>query len=121
MIASVAEIAAWLLPAFERVDLDDMVTASRHGATDDAPHLSLTERTYTAAQERAYGEWGCERSVNWEIGKPGEPFSAGLAARRAAEFVASFVRRNGRVKLVLRGTLLNRLPRSEMVVDQVAA
>lgn len=94
MIASAAEIAAWLLPAFERVDLDDMMTERRHGATDDVPHLSLTERTYTAAQERAYGEWGCERSVVWEIGKPGEPFSAERAAHRAAEFVAAFVRRN---------------------------
>lgn len=113
-----ADIAAWILPAFAGVDIDDVLTAMRDGlGSDDCPYLSLTERTYTAAFARAYGDWGCEREINWEFGKRGEAFDAARTAMRAAEFVLAFVRRNGRVRLSIRGTLSNGVNRREMIVE----
>lgn len=117
---SAAEIAAWLLPAFARVDLNDALTNHRDSlGTDDMPHLALIERNYTPAFEAAYGAWGAEREVQWDLGRRGDPFDAARVAQRAAEFVDAFVRRNGRVKLVVRGTVANGSPRREMIVEWV--
>lgn len=128
--ATTAEIATWILPAFAGVTLDDALPVDSRGrrraaqyvglGTDDLPHLSLTERTYTPDQERVYGEWGCERAVVWEIGKRGEPLHANRTSMRAAEFVAAFVRRNGRVRLSIRGTFLNGQHMREMIVGSIA-
>jgi hypothetical protein len=130
-----AEIAAWIVAAFGRVDLDDALTAvrgervgernghpvySRGLGSDDMPSLSLQERAYTEAHARMYGEWGCIREVLWEIGKPGEAFYADRTAMRAAEFVAAFVRRNGRVQLTIRDTLLNGGAIREMLVESIS-
>lgn len=115
---TVAELAAWIEPYWARVSLEDAILDARLG-TDDAPHLSLIERTYTPEYERVYGEWGSHRSVAWELGRRGTPIDVAAIARRAAQYVAAFVARNGRVRLVLSGTVLNRCGVTIRTIERV--
>ena len=104
----VQTIATWLASAWAGLDGDaarDVIREDAPGlGSDDCPHLSLVERTYTPDQERAYGAWGCEREVHWEMrGRRGEPVDVADLCRRTAEFCVAFARRNGRIALALRG------------------
>lgn len=115
------QIAAWLEPALRGCTPENAaVDAADELGSDDWPRLHLTERTYTEAHRRAYGEWGAEREVRWELGRRDEPFSSAAIAMRTAKFVEAFVRRNGRVQLTLRDTVLNGSAMKRLQIDSIA-
>ncbi len=119
---NINQIVEWIRPAFARCDAADLAAATADElGTDDAPTLTLTERTYTEEQHRGYGEWGCVREVRWNDARRADgTLDADAIARAAAEYVVAFVRSNGRVRLALQGTVLNRVPLRELVVEAVA-
>lgn len=117
---TIFDLAKWLASewAWTRVDLDDVLLDLRTG-TDDAPHLYLTEHTYSDAQRAVYGDRGCERIVRWEPGRHGDPLDVQAIARRAAEHLAQFVARNGQIWITLAAPRIRSDRRESIRIDSV--
>lgn len=92
---SLAELEQQIIEAFGGVESGDLRYQHRGLGTDDLPKLAITERCYTEATRRAYGEWGATRSYSWG-GADGR-----VEASRAVAYIRKFVAKNGRVKVAL--------------------